>query len=83
MAKHFIQEATERMKEKGTLGKFGKATPKKIAAAKREGGVEKKRAVFAENMKKIAANHKHHGGARRLEHEGHKAVSDIKSYTHA
>lgn len=58
MAKHFIQEATAKMKAKGTLGKFGKATPKKIAAAKKEGGVEEKRAVFAENMKHIAEKHK-------------------------
>ena len=41
------------MEEKGTVGKFGKATGKKIAAAKKKGGVSKKRAVFAENMKKI------------------------------
>lgn len=58
MAKHFIQAATEKMKEKGTLGSFGKATPKKIAAAKKEGGKEEKKAVFAENMKKIAEKHK-------------------------
>jgi len=58
MAKHFIQEATEHMKEKGTLGSFGKATPKKIARAKKEGGKMEKKAVFAENMKKIAAERK-------------------------
>jgi hypothetical protein len=46
------------MEEKGTVGKFGKATPKKIARAKKEGGEEKKEAVFAENMKKIAAKRK-------------------------
>ena len=50
----WIQAATERMKEKGTVGKFGKATGKKIAAGKRAGGVRKKEAVFAENMRKIA-----------------------------
>jgi len=50
----WIQAATEKMKEKGTLGSFGKATSKKISAAKKEGGLEKKKAVFAENMKKIA-----------------------------
>jgi len=54
MAKHWIQKATAKMKEKGTLGKFGKATSKKIAAGKKEGGEEKKEAVFAENMKNIA-----------------------------
>jgi hypothetical protein len=54
MAKHWIQSATAKMKKKGTLGKFGKATPKKIAAAKKKGGKAEKRAVFASNMKKIA-----------------------------
>jgi hypothetical protein len=42
------------MERKGTKGAFGKATPSKIAAAKKKGGLAKKRAVFAENMKKIA-----------------------------
>jgi len=53
---HFIQKAVARMKEKGTVGAFGKATPSKIARGKAEGGLMKKRAVFAENMKKIAKN---------------------------
>lgn len=54
----WIQQATARMRNKGTLGKFGRATAKKIAAGKRKGGVQKMRAVFAANMKKIAAKHK-------------------------
>ena len=58
MAEHWIQKATDRMKAKGTVGKFGKATPKKIARAKKEGGEEKKEAVFAENMSKIAKRKK-------------------------
>lgn len=53
MAK-WIQAATAKMKVKGTLGKFGKATPRKIAAAKKKGGKLEKEAVFAQNMKKIA-----------------------------
>lgn len=57
MAK-WIQEATESMKERGTLGKFGKATSKKIAVMKKKGGVAKKEAVFASNMKKIAQKRK-------------------------
>jgi hypothetical protein len=63
----FIQKATARMKKKGTAGAFGKATPKKIAHAKAEGGVEEKRAVFAQNMKRIAAkrHHKRRSGGRR------------------
>jgi hypothetical protein len=60
MAK-WIQAARERMEEKGTAGKFGKATPKKIAAAKKKGGKAEKRAVFAQNMKKIALKHKREG----------------------
>ena len=53
---NWINAARERMKAKGTVGSFGKATSKKIAHAKKEGGIEKKKAVFAENMKKIAKN---------------------------
>jgi len=58
MAERFIQQATERMREKGTLGAFGKATAKKIARAKKKGGLQKKRAVFAENMRRIARRRK-------------------------
>lgn len=50
----WIQSATAKMAKKGTLGAFGKATGKKIAAAKKKGGLAKKRAIFAANMKKIA-----------------------------
>lgn len=53
MAK-WIQKATAKMKAKGTLGSFGKATPSKIAAGKKAGGLQEKKAVFAENMKKIS-----------------------------
>ena len=56
MAK-WIQAATAKMKSKGTLGSFGKATPSKIAHAKKEGGLMEKKAVFASNMKKIASKH--------------------------
>jgi len=67
MAK-WIQKATEKMKEKGTLGSFGKATPEKIAAAKRAGGKRAKKAIFAENMEKIArkkSRKKSRGGSRK------------------
>lgn len=70
MAEKFIQKATARMKAKGTLGKFGKATEKKIAAGKRAGGVREKEAVFAENMKKIAAKRKGKGRSGRSLHSG-------------
>lgn len=54
MAGKWIQKATEKMEKKGTLGSFGKATSKKIAAGKKAGGAEAKKAVFAQNMKKIS-----------------------------
>lgn len=53
-SKNWIQSATERMKRKGTIGAFGKATPGKIAHAKAAGGLQKKRAIFAQNMKNIS-----------------------------
>lgn len=54
MAEHWIQKATASMKKRGTIGKFGKATPKKIKAAKKEGGLREKEAIFAENVSKAA-----------------------------
>lgn len=56
--KRWIQAAVKKMKRKGTLGSFGKATKKKIAAAKKRGGKSAKKAQFAANMKKIAARRK-------------------------
>jgi len=50
----WIQKAVAKMKKKGTLGSFGKATSKKIAAAKKRGGKVAKKAIFAQNMKKIS-----------------------------
>ena len=61
----WIQSARESMERRGTVGSFGKATAKHIAAAKKEGGKEKKKAVFAENMKAIAAKHHHKGGEKK------------------
>lgn len=60
MAK-WIQAASKEMERKGTKGAFGKATSKKIARSKKKGGLAKKRAVFAENMKRIAAKRHHKG----------------------
>lgn len=54
MAKHWIQDATDSMKKRGTIGKFGKATPKKIAAGKKAGGLKEKEAIFAQNVSKAA-----------------------------
>lgn len=59
MPANWIGGAVEKMKSKGTLGSFGKATTGKIAKAKKAGGKMEKKAVFAENMKKIAAKKKH------------------------
>lgn len=59
----WIQKADDKMEEKGTKGLFGKATDKKIAKGKKKGGLAEKRAVFAQNMKKIAKKHKR-GGKR-------------------
>lgn len=56
MAK-WIQAAREKMERKGTVGSFGKATASKIAAGKKAGGLRAKKAVFAQNMKAIAAKH--------------------------
>jgi hypothetical protein len=64
MAEKWIQGAREKMEEKGTVGAFGKATERKIAAGKKAGGKEEKRAVFAENMKRIAARKKARGKSR-------------------
>ncbi len=50
----WIQDAVAKMQKKGTLGSFGKATPGKIAAAKKQGGAMAKKAIFAQNMKKIS-----------------------------
>jgi hypothetical protein len=61
----WIQAAVARMKRRGTLGKFGAATPSKIAAAKRAGGVLAKRAIFAENMKRIAQRRANRRVSRR------------------
>lgn len=55
MAKKFwIQSAVAKMKRKGTLGSFGKATSKKIKAGLAKGGKAAKKAGFAKAMKKIS-----------------------------
>jgi hypothetical protein len=82
MAGKFIQKAVARMKSKGTVGKFGKATDKKIAAGKKAGGVRKKEAVFAQNMKRIAAKHKDHAGSGgKREAKGHDAIGEHPGYS--
>jgi hypothetical protein len=56
----WMEHAEEKMEAKGSKGSFGKATSKKIASAKKKGGVMAKKAIFAENAKK--ANAKRFGG---------------------
>jgi hypothetical protein len=56
--KKWIQKATARMKRKGTLGSFGKATKKKIAAGKKAGGKRKRKAIFAQNVARAARKKK-------------------------
>lgn len=81
MADKWIQKATAKMKEKGTVGKFGKATAKNIAAGKKAGGVKKKEAIFAQNMKGIAAKHKDHAGSGgKREAKGHNAIGGHPGY---
>lgn len=46
------------MKRKGTLGSFGKATGKKIAAGLKAGKKRAKKAGFAKAMKTIARRRK-------------------------
>ena len=62
MAK-WIQAANKKMEEKGTVGAFGKATESKIEAGKKAGGKLAKRAIFAQNMKRIARR-RSRGGSR-------------------
>ena len=44
---HWMEHAAAKMKEKGTVGSFGKATPKKIKAGLAKGGKMAKKAAFA------------------------------------
>ncbi len=55
---NWIQKADDEMEAKGTKGAFGKATQKKITAGIKKGGKQKKRAIFAKNMKTIANKRK-------------------------
>jgi hypothetical protein len=80
MADKWIQKATAKMKKKGTVGKFGKATASKIAAGKKAGGIKKKEAIFAENMKGIARHKDHAGSGGKREAKGHDAIGSHPGY---
>ena len=58
MAEKWMGKARESMERRGTVGSFGKATPKKIAAGLKKGGAQAKKAAFAKAAKTIAARHK-------------------------
>ena len=51
---HWMEKAAARMKRKGTVGSFGKATGKKIAAGRKAGGKRAQKANFAAHAKKAA-----------------------------
>lgn len=58
MVKKWIQSVVAKMKEKGTLGSYGKSIAKKNKKNIAKGGKIGKKAQFAENMRKIAAKRK-------------------------
>lgn len=58
MAEKFLAKARASMEKRGTVGSFGKATPKKIKAELAKGGAQAKKAGFAKAMKTIAARRK-------------------------
>lgn len=46
------------MEKRGTVGSFGKATPKKISADLKKGGAIAKKAAFAKAMRTVARERK-------------------------
>jgi hypothetical protein len=55
---NFLAKARESMEKRGTVGSFGKATPKKIAAGLKKGGAMAKKAGFAKAARTIARERK-------------------------
>lgn len=53
---HWMEKAAARMKRKGTVGSFGKATKKNIARGKKAGGKMARKANFAKTAAKVARN---------------------------
>lgn len=47
---HWMERATAKMKERGTLGSYGKASPKKISRDIKKGGKIERKALFARNV---------------------------------
>jgi hypothetical protein len=63
--KKWIQKAEKSMEKRGTIGSFGPATKSNIAEGKAAGGLEARRANFAQNMRRIAQRHKGRHSRRR------------------
>jgi hypothetical protein len=57
MAK-FIAKARASMERRGTVGSYGKVSPKKIARDLKKGGAIAKKAQFAKAMKTVARERK-------------------------
>jgi hypothetical protein len=55
---HWMEHAAAKMKRKGTVGSFGKATPKKISKGLAKGGAEAKKAGFAKAARSVAEKRK-------------------------
>jgi hypothetical protein len=55
---HWMEHAAAKMKRKGTVGSFGKATSKNISKGLAKGGKQAKKAAFAKAAKSVAASHK-------------------------
>lgn len=58
MVGNFLARARASMERRGTVGSFGKATPKKIKAGLAKGGAQAKKAGFAKAMRTIASRRK-------------------------
>lgn len=61
---NFLARARKSMERRGTVGSFGKATPKKIKAGLAKGGSMAKKAGFAKAARTIAARRKSGGKSR-------------------
>lgn len=58
-----LQAARARMERKGTLGSYGRATAKKTERDKHSSDPKlRKKAIFAQNMRRLANKRKHRGG---------------------
>lgn len=55
---NFLAKARASMERRGTVGSYGKASPKKISRDLKKGGAIAKKAGFAKAMRTIAARRK-------------------------